>query len=47
MSLTLGTEADAARLLHDLVVAGVAVTAFAPAGGALEETYMSMDAEQR
>lgn len=47
VTLTLGTEADAARLLHDLVVAGVAVTAFAPAGGALEETYMSMDAEQR
>jgi ABC-2 type transport system ATP-binding protein len=47
VSLMLGAEPDAARLLHDLVLAGVAVTAFAPAGGALEETYMSMDAEQR
>ncbi|ALE04405.1 multidrug ABC transporter ATPase (plasmid) [Arthrobacter sp. ERGS1:01] len=45
--VALGTEADAARLLADLVRAGVPVSAFAPASGALEETYLSMDVEQR
>ncbi|WP_026556716.1 ABC transporter ATP-binding protein [Arthrobacter sp. 35W] len=47
VSLLLGSEDDAARLLKDLVAADIAITSFAPAGGALEETYLSMDAEQR
>lgn len=47
VTLMLGTESDAAALLRDLVGAGVAVTSFSPASGALEETYMSLDAEQR
>ncbi|MGO4383548.1 ABC transporter ATP-binding protein [Specibacter sp. RAF43] len=47
VQVLLGTEADAARLLAGLVRAGVAVTSFAPAAGALEETYMSMEVEQR
>jgi ABC-2 type transport system ATP-binding protein len=47
VSLLLGTEADAVRLLRDLVLAGVAVTSFAPAAGALEETYLTLDGEQR
>ncbi|ALV46557.1 multidrug ABC transporter ATP-binding protein [Arthrobacter alpinus] len=46
VSVTVGTEADAARLLRDLVQEGVDVCAFAPATGALEETYMSMKVEQ-
>lgn len=44
--VVVGTEADAAQLLRDLVTAGVAVTSFAPATGALEETYMKMKVEQ-
>ena len=47
VSVLLGTEADAAALLASLVQAGVAVSAFAPASGALEETYMNMEVEQR
>ncbi|MGA7205428.1 MAG: ABC transporter ATP-binding protein [Specibacter sp.] len=47
VSVELATEADAARLLAELVGAGVQVSAFAPAGGILEETYMSMEVEQR
>ncbi|WP_449374025.1 ABC transporter ATP-binding protein [Arthrobacter psychrolactophilus] len=46
LSVVVGTEADGARLLRDLVNAGVAVTSFAPATGALEETYMNMKVEQ-
>lgn len=46
LSMVLGTEHDAARLLADLVSGGVAVTAFAPAGGALEEAYMELGAER-
>lgn len=42
----LGTENHAAALLRDLVAAGVGVYAFAPAAGALEETYMNMLVEQ-
>lgn len=46
VSVSVGTEADAAQLLRDLVQAGVDVSSFAPATGALEETYMSMKVEQ-
>lgn len=46
LTVDVGTEADAAQLLRDLVTAGVAVTSFAPATGALEETYMNMKVEQ-
>lgn len=46
VTVTVGTEQQASALLRDLVMAGVAVCAFAPATGALEETYMSMKVEQ-
>lgn len=46
VTLTLGTQQQASALLRDLVLAGVDVCAFAPATGALEETYMSMKVEQ-
>jgi ABC-2 type transport system ATP-binding protein len=42
----LGGDSDAERLLRDLVLAGVGVNSFAPATGALEETYMSLEGEQ-
>ena len=38
----LGGEAAAARLLGELVAAGVAVTAFAPVGGSLEAAYLDL-----
>lgn len=44
--VTVGSEAQAANLLQQLVAAGVAVHDFGPATGALEETYMSMEVEQ-
>ena len=47
LSIVLATEDDAARLLRDLVAGGVAVTAFAPAGGALEAAYLQMGVERR
>jgi ABC-type multidrug transport system ATPase subunit len=47
VSLLLMNDDDAARLLRDLVLAGVAVRSFAPASGALEETYMNLEGEQR
>jgi hypothetical protein len=43
----LGSTEQAAWLLRTLVLSDVVVTAFAPAGGALEETYMSLDTERR
>ena len=42
----LGSTAEASWLLRTLVMSDVVVTAFAPAGGALEETYMSLDTER-
>ncbi|MCU1517250.1 MAG: multidrug transporter ATP-binding protein [Pseudarthrobacter sp.] len=47
VSLMLFTDHDAARLLRDLVLAGVPVSSFAPASGALEETYMNLEGERR
>jgi ABC-2 type transport system ATP-binding protein len=46
LSVVVGTQAQAAALLGDLVRAGVAVTSFAPAAGALEESYLSLEVEQ-
>lgn len=46
-SLLLLNDDDAARLLRDLVLAGVGVSSFAPATGALEETYMNLEGERR
>ena len=46
-SLLLLNDDDAARLLRDLVLAGVGVSSFAPASGALEETYMNLEGERR
>ena len=46
VTVTLGTQQHAARLLRDLVEAGAGVCAFAPASGALEESYMNMLVEQ-
>ena len=45
LGMVLGTEADAAHLLTDVVAGGVAVTAFAPAGGAIEEAYLELGVE--
>jgi ABC-type multidrug transport system ATPase subunit len=47
VSLMLASDDDAERLLRDLVLAGVGVTSFAPASGALEETYMSLEGERQ
>ncbi|MBT2531191.1 ABC transporter ATP-binding protein [Arthrobacter sp. ISL-48] len=47
VSLMLLSDDDAARLLRDLVLAGVGVSSFAPASGALEETYMNLEGERR
>ncbi|MET3175942.1 UNVERIFIED_ORG: ABC-2 type transport system ATP-binding protein [Arthrobacter sp. UYCu721] len=47
VSLVLLNDDDAARLLGDLVLAGVGVSSFAPASGALEETYMNLEGERR
>ena len=43
----LGGEESAARLLGELVAAGLAVTAFAPVGGSLEATYLDLVEGQR
>lgn len=45
-SVNVERDEHAAALLRDLVLAGVDVSSFAPATGALEETYMSMKVEQ-
>lgn len=42
----LAGEDRAAALLRDLVLAGIDVSAFAPATGALEETYLSLEADE-
>ncbi|MFF1254090.1 ABC transporter ATP-binding protein [Pseudarthrobacter sp. NPDC058329] len=47
VSLMLRSDDDAERLLRDLVLAGVGVSSFAPASGALEETYMSLEGERQ
>lgn len=47
VSLVLMNDNDAARLLRELVLAGVGVSSFAPAAGALEETYMNLEGERR
>lgn len=47
VSLMLASDDDAERLLRDLVLAGVGVSSFAPASGALEETYMSLEGERQ
>lgn len=47
LSLMLVNDADAERLLRDLVLAGVGVTSFAAASGALEETYMNLEGERQ
>jgi hypothetical protein len=47
VTLALSNDADAARLLRELVLADVEITAFAPAAGALEETYLSLETEHR
>ncbi|MEA5454980.1 ABC transporter ATP-binding protein [Sinomonas sp. JGH33] len=47
LSFIVATDDDAARLLRELVTAGVAVTAFAPAGGVIEETYLGLGADER
>ncbi|MGW9415754.1 ABC transporter ATP-binding protein [Arthrobacter cupressi] len=47
VSLMLSHDAGAAALLRDLVTAGIGVVSFGPAGGALEETYMSLETERK
>ncbi len=43
---SIGSETEAAELLRGLVAAGVPVSSFGPATGALEESYLSMEVEQ-
>ena len=45
--IALDGEASAAALLTDAVTAGVPVTSLAPVGGALEQTYLSLEEERR
>jgi len=40
-------EVGAAALLHAAVAAGVPVTSFAPAGGALEQAYLALEEDRR
>jgi len=40
-------DAAAAALVRDAVAAGVPLVSIAPAGGALEQTYLSLDEERR
>lgn len=47
MLVDVADESTAARLLADLVTAGVPVTAFGPAGSALEQAYLALDGEAR
>lgn len=47
ISVVLAGEDDAERLLRDLVLAGVGVNSFAPASGALEETYMNLEGDRQ
>jgi ABC-type uncharacterized transport system ATPase subunit len=47
VSLVLLNDGDAERLLRDLVLAGVGINSFAPAAGALEETYMNLEGERQ
>jgi ABC-type multidrug transport system ATPase subunit len=45
--IELDGERSAAALLTDAVTAGVPVTSLAPVGGALEQTYLSLEEERR
>ena len=45
--LAVPDDAVAARILREALDAGVEVVSFAPAGGALEEIYLSMEGERR
>ncbi|PFG34350.1 ABC transporter ATP-binding protein [Sanguibacter antarcticus] len=45
--LQLAGEEAASRILRDSVTAGVPVVSLAPSGGALEQTYLSLDEERR
>jgi ABC-type multidrug transport system ATPase subunit len=47
VSLVLLNDGDAERLLRHLVLAGVGINSFAPAAGALEETYMNLEGERQ
>jgi ABC-2 type transport system ATP-binding protein len=43
----LDSDASAAALLRDAIVAGVPVVASAPAGGVLEQAYLALEEERR
>lgn len=47
MTVQIGGEEAAARLLRDAIGAGVPVVSMAPSGGALEQTYLSLDEDRR
>ena len=47
MSLAVPDDAVAARVLREALDAGVEVVSFSPAGGSLEEIYLSMEGERR
>lgn len=47
VSVLVESDREAASLLRQLVTGDVDIISFAPSGGALEETYMSLDTERR
>lgn len=47
VSLAVPDDAVAARVLREALDAGVEVVSFSPAGGSLEEIYLSMEGERR
>lgn len=47
VDVQLASEDDAARLLAQLVAAGVQVSAFAPVGGSLEAEFLSLTSQAR
>ncbi|AYD88959.1 ABC transporter ATP-binding protein [Actinomyces sp. 2119] len=47
LRLAVADDAAAARLLRSALEAGVEVVSFAPAGGGLEEAYLSLEEERR
>ena len=47
MLLELDGEQGAARLIRDAVTAGVALVSVVPAGGALEQAYLTLEEDRR
>jgi hypothetical protein len=47
LDVELGSEAEAAAVLAELVRSGVAVVAFHPAAGVLEQAYLALSEDRR